>query len=107
MARACMRVISGYVMPRRQPRWPSMGLNSCSSSIARSSFSLTAIARAFFFSPLARSVASSTISSSRFGRNSCSGGSSVRMVTGEPCISLKRPAKSARCIGSSFLRAPV
>ena len=31
MARACISVISGKVMPRRQPRWPSIGLNSCSS----------------------------------------------------------------------------
>ena len=31
MARACISVISGYAMPRRQPRWPSIGLNSCSS----------------------------------------------------------------------------
>ena len=30
-ARACIAVISGYVMPRRQPRKPSIGLNSCSS----------------------------------------------------------------------------
>ena len=33
---------------------------------------------------LARSCAMSTISSSRFGRNSCSGGSIVRIVTGLP-----------------------
>ena len=32
-------------MPRRQPRWPSMGLNSCSSSTARSSFAPCAICR--------------------------------------------------------------
>ena len=31
IARACISVISGYAMPRRQPRWPSIGLNSCSS----------------------------------------------------------------------------
>ena len=28
MARVCISVISGYVMPRRTPRWPSIGLNS-------------------------------------------------------------------------------
>src|SRR6185295_7317604 len=66
-----------------------------------------AMAVLFFASPLARSTATSTISSSRLGRNSWSGGSRVRMVTGFPCISLKRPAKSARWTGSSFLRAPV
>ena len=32
IARACISVISGYVMPSRQPRWPSIGLNSWSSS---------------------------------------------------------------------------
>ena len=37
IARACISVIAGYVMPRRQPRWPSMGLNSCSSSTRWSS----------------------------------------------------------------------
>ena len=38
MARACISVISGYVMPRRTPRWPSIGLNSCSCSTRASSF---------------------------------------------------------------------
>ncbi len=28
IARTCMRVISGWVMPTRQPRWPSIGLAS-------------------------------------------------------------------------------
>ena len=28
MARVCIRVISGNVMPRRQPRWPSIGFIS-------------------------------------------------------------------------------
>jgi hypothetical protein len=32
----------------------------------------------------ASSLATSTIKSSRFGRNSCSGGSMVRIVTGDP-----------------------
>ena len=31
-ARACISVISGYVIPRRTPRWPSIGLNSWSCS---------------------------------------------------------------------------
>ena len=39
------------------------------------------------------------------GKNSCSGGSSVRMVTGMPFIALKRPSKSARWKGSSFASA--
>ena len=40
---------------------------------------------------LASSLAISTISSSRLGRNSWSGGSIVRIVTGSPCIALKTP----------------
>ena len=34
------------------------------------------------------------------GRNSCSGGSSSRIVTGSPAIASKIPSKSACCIGS-------
>ena len=72
-----------------QPRWPSIGLNSCSCSTRCSSvfFSSTRL------SPLPSLPAwrSSTIRSSRFGRNSCSGGSSVRIVTGRPFIALKMP----------------
>ena len=41
-------------------------------------------------------MATSTIRSSRLGRNSCSGGSSVRMTTGNPSIAWNRPAKSLR-----------
>ena len=41
--------------------------------------------------PVASSRAISTISSSRLGRNSCSGGSIVRIVTGSPCIALNTP----------------
>jgi hypothetical protein len=33
MAWACISVISGYSRPRRQPRKPSMGLNSCKLSV--------------------------------------------------------------------------
>src|SRR5664280_97246 len=68
-------------MPRRQPRWPSMGLTSCNCSTrfnsVRSSFSLGD------FGLVTSSLPISTIRSSRRGRNSCSGGSMVRMVTGE------------------------
>ena len=35
------------------------------------------------------------------GRNSCSGGSSSRTVTGSPSIASKMPTKSSRCSGSS------
>ena len=37
--------------------------------------------------------------SSSCGRNSCSGGSSRRIVTGSPSIARKMPSKSSRCIG--------
>jgi hypothetical protein len=39
------------------------------------------------------------------GTNSCSGGSSRRMVTGRPSISRNSPSKSPRWIGSSLARA--
>ena len=42
-----------------------------------------------------------TSSSSTSGRNSCSGGSSSRMVTGRPSIASKMPSKSERCSFSS------
>ena len=75
--------------PSRTPRCPSIGLNSCSCSTRRSSvcFSWSSLP----LSPFTSSLAISTISSSRFGRNSCSGGSIVRMVTGVPCIALNTP----------------
>ena len=38
----------------------------------------------------------------RAGRNSCSGGSSSRIVTGSPSIASKIPSKSARCIGQQL-----
>ncbi len=41
MARACISAISGKATARRQPRKPSIGLNSCSSAARR--FSLSAI----------------------------------------------------------------
>ena len=64
IARVCISVISGYVMPRRTPRWPSIGLNSCSCSTRASSCLLARRAPC----PSARSppcAAISTISSSR------------------------------------------
>ena len=45
------------------------------------------------------------VSSPPCGRNSCSGGSSRRIVTGSPSIASKIPSKSARCIGSSLASA--
>ena len=43
--------------------------------------------------------ATSCISSSVLGRNSCSGGSSSRMVTGRPSMMRNSSTKSSRCIG--------
>ena len=50
------------------------------------------------------SLAISTIRSSRRGRNSCSGGSRVRMVTGNPSMARKTPTKSAALHGQQFLQ---
>ena len=47
--------------------------------------------------PAAR--ATSSISSGSCGRNSCSGGSSRRIVTGRPAMIAKDSMKSSRCIG--------
>ncbi len=91
IARACIAVISGYTSPRRQPRKPSIGLNSCS-CFTRSATSLALIPSA---------CAASAWPFSSCGRNSCSGGSSVRIVTGKPFIARKMPSKSARWKPSS------
>ena len=73
-------------MPSRQPRWPSIGLNSCSASI-------------FAPRPPRRRCraprATSRISSSPWGRNSCSGGSSRRIVTGRPVHRAEDPDEVA------------
>ena len=52
-------------------------------------------------SPLALATATLTASSVRSGRNSCSGGSIRRTVTGSPSIAVKISTKSARWSGSS------
>ena len=64
MARVCISVISGYVMPRRQPRWPSMGLNSS----RLSTLALTSARE------IPISSASSFWVAVWWGTNSCSGG---------------------------------
>src|SRR5664280_2117466 len=69
-------------MPRREPRVPSIGLNSCSAMI--------------------RSRMTGSSVSSSLGRNSCSGGSSSRTTIGRPSIASKMPSKSDCCIGSSL-----
>ena len=82
-------------MARRQPRKPSIGLNSSSSRARSASF--------FGSAPIAR--ATCAISSSPCGRNSCSGGSRSRMVTGRLPMILNNSTKSARCIGKSLASA--
>ena len=49
--------------------------------------------------------ATSAISLSPCGRNSCSGGSSRRIVTGRPLMISNSSTKSARCIGNSLATA--
>ncbi len=95
MARACISAISGYAIASRQPRKPSIGLNSCSSR-ARS-------ANRCGSAPMA--CATSAISFSLCGRNSCSGGSRSRIVTGKPPMILNSARKSLRCIGRSLASA--
>jgi hypothetical protein len=79
-------VISGYLMPRRQPRKPSIGLNSCSSCT-----------RCMIFSTGMPSFRARSICCSlECGRNSCSGGSRKRMVAGKPLQGLEDAEEVAR-----------
>ena len=72
IARTCMSPISGKTIGSRQPRNPIIGLNSCSSST-----------RSFTFAAeMPRLLATSSWPLASCGRNSCSGGSSRRIVTG-------------------------
>ena len=86
-------------MPSRQPRWPSIGLTSCSLCGARLDLGdVDAEVLGHLLHARHRSC----------GRNSCSGGSSRRMVTGRPSMISKSSTKSSRCIGrilASALRA--
>mmetsp|Transcript_6008 Transcript_6008/g.8266 ORF Transcript_6008/g.8266 Transcript_6008/m.8266 type:complete len:255 (+) Transcript_6008:628-1392(+) len=94
-ARTCIALISGCTTPSLHPRKPSIGL--CS---------FIASTRAFTFStPCFRSRASSSISRAVWGRNSWSGGSSKRMMTGAPSMHSNICLKSPRCSGRSWARA--
>ena len=79
--------------PSRTPRRPSIGFCSCSLRTAASSF--------WSFS-VASSPASAILTdrSVRSGRNSCSGGSISRIVTGRPSMASRISTKSPRCSGS-------
>src|SRR5579883_844220 len=82
-------------MPRRQPRKPSMGLNSCNS-----------LTRCLIFSTVTPIFfASSLCAVPSCGRNSWRGGSRKRMVAGRPSSTLKMPMKSSRWYGSIFAKA--
>ena len=61
MARACISTISGKLTNSREPRWPSIGLNSRKTATLRlSRFELTSMA-----------AATSPMAASPWGRNSC------------------------------------
>ena len=79
IAPICISYISGYVIPTRTPRCPIIGLTSASSR------ALSRRARtARPFGPAARRALISRSSASRssgFGKKSCNGGSSKRIVT--------------------------
>mmetsp|Transcript_3411 Transcript_3411/g.21298 ORF Transcript_3411/g.21298 Transcript_3411/m.21298 type:complete len:276 (+) Transcript_3411:1451-2278(+) len=86
IARACISAISGYVIPKRHPRNPSMGLTSDSFSMRSCTSS--------GLQPDMLAISWTTSSASPSGKNSCSGGSSSRIVTGRPSIARKIPSKS-------------
>ena len=100
IARACMVNRWGIAMPRRTPRRPSIGFCSCSRWTAASS-----LRSRFLRWPRESAMASLTESSVRSGRNSWSGGSMSRIVTGSPSIASKIRVKSSRWSGSSSARA--
>jgi hypothetical protein len=83
-------------MPRRQPRKPSIGLNSCSCSTRCSGCAPRARRSSSPAPPAAPQVC---------GRNSCSGGSRKRIVAGIALQRRKMPAKSSRWYGSSLASA--
>ena len=85
IARTCIANRPGMTRPSRTPRRPSIGFCSCSRCTACSS------RRSFSSRPrrAPRRRATRTDSSVRSGRNSCSGGSSSRTVTGRPSIASK------------------
>ncbi len=86
IARACISAISGKAMASRQPRKPSIGLCSDSSRIRCRIFSSE--------TPVA--FTTSATSASVCGRNSWSGGSSRRIVTGSPDMIVNSSRKSWR-----------
>ncbi len=100
IARACITNRPGITMPRRTPRRPSIGLDSC-----RRWTALSSLRWRFLRWPRTSATAIATDSSVMSGRNSCSGGSIIRIVTGSPSIASKISLKSWRCSGSSSASA--
>ena len=98
MARVWIFTKSGIIRPRRQPRRPSIGFCSCIDLIVASSSLSLAVA-------LAPALVTLTSWSSRFGRNSWSGGSIRRMTTGRPDIAARMPSKSPCWSASSLAMA--
>ena len=88
-------------MPSRAPRVPSIGLVSSSERTRSSVRSSRRTSRGRSW----RARSSSTARSSLLGRNSCSGGSSSRIVTGRSAIASNSPSKSSVCSGSSSASA--
>mmetsp|Transcript_50576 Transcript_50576/g.93509 ORF Transcript_50576/g.93509 Transcript_50576/m.93509 type:complete len:250 (+) Transcript_50576:727-1476(+) len=88
MASTCISVNSGWIMPRRQPRKPSMGFSSCM-ALMRSTTAFTSF-------PKPSCSASFSVTFSGRGRNSCSGGSRSRIVTIFPSMALNNSWKSWR-----------
>ena len=88
-------------MPSRQPRVPSIGFSSWISSTRASSRSSSGRSSD---SPM-RACSTWPVRSGRLGRNSCSGGSSSRMVIGRPAMASKMPSKSSCWSGSSSASA--
>ena len=91
----CISYISGKDIPNLQPLWPNIGFCSWSSSILDSTSLIS----------VPTTLATSEISFSDLGKNSCKGGSSNRTVTGRPCIILNISMKSFLWWGRSFCRA--
>ena len=89
-ARVCIFTKSGNMSPSRQPRSPSIGFCSCSARSRRAAAAPRRLApcRSASVRPTFASC------SSRFGRNSCSGGSRSLIMTGKPSIASNRPSKS-------------
>ena len=97
-ARTCMAYSPGFITPRRTPRVPNMGLTSAHVLAADNSCAS---------SSLSPTVAALISSSSTRGKNSCSGGSSSRMVTGRPLIARKMATKSCFCTSRNSSSAAV